>query len=360
MLLFVPASWLLAHRFSSRGVPPAPWSERELPAIPAAAENGLAEVVLPGRWSFGVVDPALNDLVKALDAQRPDARWTQAGRRQREISAWIGSDRERRARELAMIDAALATPYFAEPCVTPGSDCRIIDALKLARVVVISDLDAALRGDWPGAFSRSLAFLVASKKLLTTTRTLVGSEVAMVFARMATDHVRVLAAGYRGEVAGGSPRTDPLALRPTFDAVAAALDAPRPGDLSARRLVTSECLWVRGNVRPALEDPAILGGRGGSALRYLVDVRGTMAASDARCVELMNWVQAPDHSALPAPSFHNYASGPGWWLWNPGGKSLLDLLTVDLGPAIEQHDRNAAALLASHRALQSELRVLAP
>ncbi len=47
LLLVVPAgAWLLAHRLGRRDIPPDPWAEEVLPAVPDAAQNGLDDVVL--------------------------------------------------------------------------------------------------------------------------------------------------------------------------------------------------------------------------------------------------------------------------------------------------------------------------
>lgn len=360
MLLLLPLSWLLAHRFSSRRLPAPPWSERELAAIPAAAENGLDDVVLPGGWTLSVVDPELSPLAGVLGTQTPDARWAQVGRGQRLLRSWFDADHERRARELAQIDAVLALPRFADPCGSVGTDCRMIELIKLARMAALADLGAALRGDWVAAFERALALWVASEKLLPSVRTALGDTVALVVARMATDHLRVLVAGYRADVAGGSSRVELSALRSMRDAILAELDAVRRQDLSARRAVIAECLWVHRNLVPVLENPASLGGGGGGLMRYAVDVRATVAVSDARFVELMRWVEAPDHATRSAPPFREYASGTGWWLWNPGGKVILDLVSVDLSPMVARIDEHASALVVSRDALGRELGALRP
>jgi hypothetical protein len=362
LLLLVPSAWLLAHRFSSRALPPAPWTERDLPTIPDAAENGLAEVVLPGSWSLDAVDSEIDvvELAGALDAVPPEERWGKVHERQRALEAWASHEPERRARELARIDAALAARFFAEPCTSVGSDCRMLKLVELTRVAIAADYAAALGGEWKTAFERARALLEASNKLVPSARTAVGTMVSIFLARAAVDHLRVLVAGYRAEVAGGSPRTAPDALRSRLDAVETALGVLRRGDVSGRRAVIAECLWIRGTLRPVLEDPASQGGRGGWLLRYAVDVRGSLAASDARFVALMRWVEAPDHATRPPPVFREHASGRFWWLWNPGGKALLDLGSSDVGSIVRQLDRRANELFVSRAALRAELRALAP
>lgn len=358
LIALIPITWMSAHRLSSRTVPDAPWRESELPSIPSAADNGLDDVVLSASWSVGLPDSELSALSAPLDEETPTARWASIEATQHPMHEWLHTDEAQRGRELAQIDAALAAPRFADPCQFIDTACRMIEPIRLLRLATIADFDAALRGDWSSAFARGLALLIASKDLLATARTALSNTVALMFARISTDHLRVLIAGYAAESAGGAPRTELSALRPTLDALDVALTGLTRESGSARRAVIGECLYTRDGLLRSLENPASLGGNGGVLLPYMVDVRGSLVASDGRFVELMRWVDAPDHATRPPPSFSPYAEGTGWWLWNPGGKVMLDLLTIDLSDVLRKIDRYADALEVSRAGLRSELHTL--
>jgi|GEM_PF-7120190 len=109
---------------------------------------------------------------------------------------------------------------------------------------------------------------------------------------------------------------------------------------------------------PLLEDPANYPGAGGFLAPYLVDPRGTIAASDKRFITLMAWVEAPDHATRAPPVSRSYASGPGWWLWNPAGKSILDLGGVDFADVITRIDELANTLFISRDASRRQLLAL--
>lgn len=357
MTIALPASWLLAHRLASRLVPEAPWSESELPAIPAPAENGLDDVVLPGSSALATLDPALQPLVRPLERVTPDSRWQELVRRREELRAWLAADAALRERDLARIDAVLAAPHFADPCASVGSDCRWVSLVNFARVAMAADLDAALRGDWSRAFLRAHALQLASNELLASARATVANMIALVLAHMATDHLRVLVAGYRAAAAEDAVRAE---LRPTLDASMESLSTVRREDVSARRAVIAECLWLRAGILPVLEDPGANGAWGGFVAPYLVDVHGTVAALDAHFVALMRWVEAPDHATRAPPPARVYASGPAWWLWNPVGKTVLDLGGFDFATVIRRLDTSADELFVSRAALRGELRALLP
>ena len=105
--------------------------------------------------------------------------------------------------------------------------------------------------------------LAAANEVLLTSRTVLAHMVSLVLARIATDHLRVLIAGYRRARTEEETSTEPAELRASLDAVTTALDAIRREDLHARRAVITECLWIREGVAMALADPSANGMPGG-------------------------------------------------------------------------------------------------
>ena len=358
-ILALPGSWLLAHRLASRTFPPAPWSASELPTIPAAEENGLDDIIATsGSRRFITSEEDLSRLVLPLDRETPAEQWAVIEDARARVAEWrgVGTDSRLLVAELARFDAALAAPRFADPCAGVASECHAAAVIQLARLAAIADLDAALRDDWSAALRRALSLLVAANDFVVSARTMLGDSVALVFGRIATDHARVLLAGYaaaaeRAAAAGEAP----LPMRETLDAIAQTLRAPVRTDVDARRAVIAECFWIRESLIPMLEDPTSYPGPAGFLAPYLVDPRGTIIASDARFVALMQWVEAPDHATSPPPVMRTYARGFGWWLWNPAGKSILDLDGSDFTGVITRMDEFADALFVSRDALRREL-----
>lgn len=372
MVVMPPTSWLMAHRLSSRAFPPAPWSESALPRIPPARVNGLDDVVLSPAWTLSTVDDDLKNLAGSLDrahpppqardAESPETRWAEVVRRQDRVRDWMSPDALRR-RELAQIDAVLTAPYFADPCRRRATrQCRVLELLNLAYFVVLTDLEAGLRGDWSQAFVRAVDLLLAAEVMIPTTRALASSAAALIVAQIAVDHLRVLLAGYQADATIGSTRTELIALRPVLEVYFTALNAPDAlgrDDVSSRSALIDECHFVRNSLMPAISDPAANPKLpGGVFAAYLIDPRATIAASDAEFVALMRWVEAPDHATRPAPVFREYASGPGWWLWNPGGKQVLDLVHVRFEAHAKGMDRRADRLFVARAALRGELAAL--
>lgn len=365
----LPGSWLLAHRLASRDFPPAPWSASELPTIPAAEENGLDDVVLPNSsWHVRNVPQELVPLVALLEREAPSARWASIVDESARLAEWTGVDADAalRTAELLQIDAAIGARRFADPCLGVGSECNMARAINLVRFAAVADLDAALHGDWSAALRRALTLLRAANDLIVSARTMLGNSVALVFARIATDHARVVVAGYAaaepsadtGATPSAAQGATSIAQREILDAIASTLGALARDDVDARRALITECFWIRESLMPLLEDPTNYPGAGGFLAPYLVDPRGTIAASDERFITLMAWVEAPDHATRAPPVSRSYASGPGWWLWNPAGKSILDIAGVGSSHVIARMDELADALFVSRDALRRELSAL--
>jgi hypothetical protein len=53
-----------------------------------------------------------------------------------------------------------------------------------------------------------------------------------------------------------------------------------------------------------------------------------------------------------------HARGSGWWLWNLGGKTMLDLMVIDVGPMVRRLESGRRDLDTSLASLQVELSVL--
>ncbi len=74
----------------------------------------------------------------------------------------------------------------------------------------------------------------------------------------------------------------------------------------------------------------------------------------------MRWYETPPAQRGPAPEYRRYSEQLGWWLWNPGGKMILDIGGVDFTTLVVRMDERADDLFASREALRIELRPLMP
>jgi len=357
LVLVVPAgAWLLAHRLGTRRARPDPWRDEVLPAVPDAAQNGLDDVLLTPSFAGERPSSALQDLVARLDGDTPEARWAMAARAHAELRGWLREEgpQEARARSLSRIDAALAAPRFADPCVSLELDCRPMNLLDLARVASVADLDAALHGDWASALDRATAWLRASNDLLRTSRTVLDAATGALFSLVASDHLRVLVAGLRAAQVEDPDAPAPGMREATRAALEAAIDGSTRADVDLRRVVVGEQRRVRPSLLAALRGGPGAGGDGLGAARFLLDPADTVATLDADFEALRAWAEAPPQ-ARGAWTVPRHAEGAGWWLWNPGGKRLLDTLSYDAGAAITQLESLTDEAFASRAALRDAL-----
>lgn len=340
--------------------------------MPNARGNGADDVLLSRSWALSTVDDDLRALSGRLDerhsppdaraVETPELRWAEVLRRQDRLHDWMSADALRRG-ELAQVDAVLRAPRFADPCPTRlTGQCEVSELLNLADFVAVADLEVALRGDWSQAIARAVDLLLAADELIPTARGILVNVVALSFALRAVDHVRVLLVGYRAATESGAANAELTLLRPTLEGYLAMLDAPDAlarDELRSRRAVIAECHAARQFLMLALADPATNPNLpGGFLAAYLVDPPATVAASDREYVALMLWVEARDHLTRPPPPNDVYASGPAWWVWNPGGKQILDTVGIEHPAVIRGMDRMSDDLFASRAALRRELGAL--
>jgi len=353
------AGWVLAHRLADRAPPPPPWPSPTLPNPAAPADNGLEAIVRP--LTFGAEDPPgeLRDLVDPLRAndvrdREARARWAATEGARRALREW--SDQPDTRRMLERADAALAAPRFVDPCDVRRDHCDVLRALRLLRFVALANLESAAAGDWITAFTRGRDLLRASRDFAASGQGYVGTSVAAVLPLVAAANLRTLVAGVR------TARPD-AATRAALDAMIASLRG-LAGPLGTEALDPRRALrfeHARGRqqiVTHFLAAPA--DGPMGQLLRWLTAGPATLAAWDANAVAHQRWLDGSP-TAPPPPVTPRRARGPRWWLWNPGGKMVLDVMVFDdpkvlrqLVDARPQADRALAALGVDLMVLEGE------
>jgi len=360
----LPLSWVAAHRLAGRTPPPSPWPAPSVPHPASLADNGLDEIVMGNAFAPEPLPETLVDLIKPLAAKdvtgggaEARARWASAGSARAEIRAYFGepSTLDARRGELAAIDAALAAPRFADPCVDLQSHCNLVKSITLVRVAALANLDAAIRGDWAGALSRARALLRAARDFDTSGHGFVGTTSAAAFANFATSHVRVLLAGLD---AAPPPAAVRATLPPLLDELRAFAVPLAADELDVRRTLLGEHALGRALLRDTLVVATRPTTTAELAQFLLTSEAATFAAYDVTWVEALRWLEATDHATRAAPPVRLYARGSGWWLWNLGGKTMLDLMVIDVGPMVRRLESGRRDLDASLASLQVELSVL--
>jgi hypothetical protein len=360
----LPLSWLAAHRLAGRTLPPSPWPAPTVPNPASLADNGLDEIVLGYGWAPEPLPDALQDLVGPLAAKdvttggaEARARWTAAEAARADVRAYFAepSTRDARRGELAAIDAALAAPRFADPCSDMQSNCNLVKTITLARIAALANLDAALRGDWVGALTRARALLRAARDFDASGHGFVGATAAAAFANFATSHVRVLLAGLGAARPPAAVRT---ALLPLLDSLRDVTKPLTSDELDVRRTLLGEHALGRALLRDTLAVATRPTTTADIAQLLLTADAATFTAYDDTWVEALRWLEAPDHATRAAPPIRLHARGSGWWLWNLGGKTMLDLMVIDIGPMVRRLESGRRDLDTSLASLQVELSVL--
>lgn len=354
LVVLCPVSWIAAHQLFARDVPPAPWPPSDLGAVPSSDENGLADLTLVTAPRLEQPDDRLLALVSDLDGDTPEARWLEIAAQAHRFEDYLQDPSTETARR--RVDEVLGHPRFVDPCAAIGGECRVLDLLSFARHAAVLSVADALSGRWEPAFSRAKRLIHASLGYLATARTMLAHMTAIAIARFVVDHLRVLVAALRAKVgnaaAGDESALDAALLPGIRPALRAALDELgelRRDDVHCDRAMISENLWVRAGLREVIHAP--FDGHGFVG-HWLTDEGRTVAWVDEYFRALHAYASAP--SGAGPPAFEDPASGPVWWVWNPGGKRLIAPLLAAYDQLIPRFESEADEVFRSRDALHDE------
>lgn len=260
-------AWLGWERARS-ATPPAPFDEaRDLPPLPADAENGWLEIAHAPASTFEhtielprfVTDDGLPDVDAAL-AQREA------------LDAWDVPDET-----VACLDRALARPRFVIACpFTPTSACEHDETLSAFRVALALVLRDVLDGDDARGLARLTRLVEASNDMIRSGRTLVDVELGVVIANLSIGLASVV-----GATIGARVDAPPPALRSDVDALEIALRALDPASWSIEA-------GVMGN---AIRERRVLESAGESA--------DTLRAADAYWIGVLAYARDPARAPRP-------------------------------------------------------------
>lgn len=313
LLLGVYAVWALAHLVIGASRPKPIWTPADLPATPPARDNAwtpVHEVALAPpadlvRRVFTLDDRQVIDLDKAPRSEIDDFVEDPATRAQ-----------------LAELRALLARPRFADDCpLDLASRCKTVPWIETHRALLLDALSAYWR---EGA-------VVAGERLDLVLRADVDAAQS---SRTAVSHIVTLSVLREGLTTASS-----LLVLERYPArtrtLRATLEGLDPSMLDARRAVISEYVLV-GRPEP-----------GGFALPWWMpyDAGGTSAEIDRRARA------AYEGHPIAEPA----RSGSFWWLWNPKGKSMMDVIALEWGPLLAKIADARATIAARRTALLARL-----
>lgn len=322
------AAWLGAHHL--REVPPDPFADESFAPVVSAEENGLTvarALSRPGR------DGPTFELVEG--GRSPDEAWELATER-------LVTLREELAPMRETLDTLDERPRFVEDC-APGFDvpCDLLPVMwstelagvaALAEVAELTPFDDELHVDedaWRRADRRLARAVERARDFHASSYSLVGIMVGIATLARVIESAAPVVHGARA----------PGVRLPALEA---ALDAPFPERSLRRGFVFDQRM-----MRRAVSE---------QAWGMLFDRARTAAEIDAHTEALVAYADDPSR---PAPTRRPHADRPLWWLYDPAGKELLDMMLSDPSRLVPQattrlRDAESAriALLATMREAQ--------
>lgn len=365
LLFGATLAWLMAPTVFGAPEPPPLFTEADLPAAPAAADNGWSEPALHARAGI--------DIPSELQALlRPGGEGPSRVERARTLRATIAEtlDREPVRERVAAFERAIDKPRFADACPVPLQEpCLVFPLLRAHQAALLDALRKADGASFPDAVTLLAKTLRADLDFATTSRTFIANMIGLTNLRDASEVAADVFEAYRAERARDPsiPALDPRAVAALslLDGELARLD---PKALDARRGIVAEYLLAR-KATDYVADPnswqlraeATQEGEGqgptmkdrlfGFLAPLLLDKGATQATINARHTALRDAVA----TSAPLPTFPAERDKPLWWLYNVTGEVLLDSMRVDLSGPL----RTAAESRARIEALRPVLRKLA-
>lgn len=322
------AAWLGAHHL--REVPPDPFADESFAPAASAEENGLTVARTLSR-------PRGDGLTRELvdGGLSPEEAWELATERLLTLREEVAPMRE-------TFDTLDARPRFVEDC-APGFDapCELLPVMwstELAGVVALAEVAELTPfdeephvddGAWRRADHRLARAVDRARDFHASSYSLVGIMVGIAALARVVETAAPVVHGARARGA-------------RLPALEAALEAPFPERSLRRGFVFDQRM-----MRRAVAD---------QAWGLLFDRARTVGEIDAHTEALVAYADDPSR---PAPLLRPHADQPLWWLYDPGGKALLDMMLTDGSRLVPQattrlRDAESAriALLATMREAQ--------
>ena len=311
-VLVLAGAWVGAHVLRSA---PAPhWSDADLPPLPPAEENGWEQLRVRGFRA------ELEEPWNRLAGEGAEALWAESARTLGARAA-IAAHRED-------AEAILALPRFVDACPARlSASCPTLEVLALIDVAALIATGHAHEGEWEEAIGSAARLVDRMGQLAASGRLLVTRMLGVVALREALSVALAVARHTPVEV-------DLSALEGALELDEAAIElAPA---------FVGEYLFFRSAMEESREQP------------LLID----RAQTDAMAVRLYGELRAfaEEPPAGPRPSREPYSEGPLWWVYNAGGKEMLDLMMAgDMTTLVDRYRDERAAMLEERDALRARL-----
>lgn len=320
-------AWIGAHHL--REVPPDPFAHETLSSGVRAEDNG---VILARRLPRELAPQAWSSVVDAtMDV---DAAWRRATERSLELRELVDAHVE-------TLDAIDAKPRFVEDCEPDvNASCELLPLLRsielaslaaLAEVATmpayedepIVDVDA-----WRRADTRSAEGIARARDFHEHAYSLVGTMLALVMLERSVEGAAPLVEG---------AATVGVRLPLLREALAEPYPAP-----SLRRGLLFDHRMMRGAL---LANPP----------KLLFDRARSVQELDERARVLIAYADDPSG---PAPEFPLHEASFGWWLYDPVGKQLLDVVAADGARLVPRAQAGHADAEAAREALLTRIDAL--
>lgn len=335
-LLLLPPGLYLGINAALRGpAPPPAFTERDLPTLPPPDTNGWAVVAENDHRAFRGIDTPTEVLAlcrhedETADRIPPHSEVTA---RLEVMRAFVA----RRVHEAAVAELhrALEKPTFVDACsLAIGADCPLTELARAHHLGESEVLIALVEGRGVEAIDEAGRLFRASLSYAGAPRSPVAAVLSVTLLRRDVELGARLVAGLE---ASAAPRTPELEA--AVRAYAARYDQLAEAPLSMRTAIVGDYVSMRSMVLPIFEG----GGAAGTDLGLLgrvkvfTDPRDSMRRLDRYYVAMVAFAGGHGRATPPMPDSGAHARG--WWLRNPGGKTLLDLGMSNMAPTVVRYE----------------------
>lgn len=329
-----------------RAEPPRHDEARDLPALPAPADNGWTVIAAAPAATFRGDDPPTNALLTAREGP-PDLAALEEIREEIADFAIPGPAR-------AAIEDALARPRFVVSCpLDPTAPlCPVIDSIRAHRLASAIAIGDALEGFDEEALARAERLARADRDALQGARTAIAAMTAAVCAAEAIELAALLAAIVAAREEG--PGTPEVGAR--LDALERAVVSLEPASWSMEQALVGEAITMRRGLDAIAAEP-----------RWIpMDHGRTAARLEDSLEDAIAYARDPEGAPPPALA----EPGPVERLLDPAGAEAIETVLFALTPvidrfeehALEAEDRLAVArvAIAAARARTERAEALAP
>lgn len=292
------SGWVAAHWVFGAAREKPVWTEADLPPLPPANENGWHDaheitISTPADLTQQVLDANGRGNVEAATEHR-DA-----------IDGFLLRDPAVHAK-LEQLEAALDKPHFVDDCpLTLDARCNTVRWADTHRALLLRAYSFRWQDGNAVAVESIDRTLRADIEAARTSRTAISHMVALTALQEALETAEALL---------GAPGAAPSkALENTVSQL-------QPKDLDARRMVISEYV--------------LIGRPDEKAMGEMLHLHPLMPCDAGRTDREIDRRARANYEGKPIPE--PAREGEFWWVWNPRGKTMIDVMALEWPPLLER------------------------